>query len=96
MFHVVCQSQPKSKSPYALVQGLLRCGAQLGAIGQISLKPALDILLSYRTDCFETKRAETQKLEAPFIGEISGLAIIKKLDRKTQNTMMLNFNSYGI
>ena len=29
------------------------------------------------------------KIEAPFIDKISGLAIIKILDRKAQNTMML-------
>ena len=30
------------------------------------------------------------KVEAPFIDEISGLAIIKILDKNVQNTMMLN------
>ena len=29
------------------------------------------------------------KIEAPFVDEISGLAIIIMLDRKAQNTMML-------
>ena len=29
------------------------------------------------------------KIEVPFIEEISGLAIVKMLDRKAQNTMML-------
>ena len=29
------------------------------------------------------------KIEAPFVDEISGLAIIKMLDRKAQNTMIL-------
>ena len=41
MLRVVCQSQPKSKSRYALLPGPLRRGAQLGAIDQIGLKPAL-------------------------------------------------------
>ena len=31
------------------------------------------------------------KIEAPFIDEIAGLTIIKMLDRKAQNTMMLKF-----
>ena len=29
------------------------------------------------------------KIEAPFIDEISGLAIVEMLDRKAQNTLML-------
>ena len=29
------------------------------------------------------------KIEAPFTNEISGLAIVKMLDKKVQNTMML-------
>ena len=39
---------------------------------------------------FETKRAEIEKkIESPFVNEISGLARVKMLDRKVQNTMML-------
>ena len=33
------------------------------------------------------------KIEAPFIEEISGLAIVKMLDKKAQNTMMLKLKS---
>ena len=32
----------------------------------------------------KTKRTEAKKIEAPFIDEISALAIIKILDKKTQ------------
>ena len=49
----------------------------------------INILLFYRTNCFETKGAKTDKIEAPFIDKISGLAIVKMLDRKAKNTMML-------
>ena len=32
------------------------------------------------------------KIEAQFVDEISGIAIVKMLDKKAQNTMMLNLN----
>ena len=35
------------------------------------------------------KEQKLIKIEAPFVDEISGLAIVKMLDRKAQNTMML-------
>ena len=35
------------------------------------------------------KEQQFIKIEAPFIDEISGLAIVKMLDKKVQNTMML-------
>ena len=35
------------------------------------------------------KEKKLIKIEAPFVDEISGLAIVKILDRKAQNTMML-------
>ena len=37
----------------------------------------------------KSKEQRMIKLEAPFIDEISGLAIIKGLDKNTQSTMML-------
>ena len=37
----------------------------------------------------KTKGQRLIKVEAPFIDEISGLAIIKVLDKNTQSTMML-------
>ena len=42
-------------------------------------------------ECIVLKPKEQRliKVGAPFIDEISGLAIIKLLDRNTQNTMML-------
>ena len=44
---------------------------------------------SRRISHIETKRAIIYKIEAPFIDKISGLAIVKMLDKKAQNTMML-------
>ena len=38
---------------------------------------------------FEPREQKLIKVEAPFMDEISGLAIIKVLDKNTQNTMML-------
>ena len=38
------------------------------------------------------KEQKLVKVEAPFIDEISGLAIAKVLDKNTQNTMMLKLN----
>ena len=35
------------------------------------------------------KEQQFIKIEAPFIDEISGLAIVKMLDKKAQNRMML-------
>ena len=35
------------------------------------------------------KEQKLRKIEAPFVDDISGLVIIKILDRKAQNTMML-------
>ena len=35
------------------------------------------------------KEQKLIKIEAPFVDEISGLAIVKILDRKAQNTVML-------
>ena len=35
------------------------------------------------------KKQNLIKIEVPFVDEISGLAIVKMLDRKAQNTMML-------
>ena len=40
-------------------------------------------------DNFKTKRQKLIKVEGPFLDEISGLAIIKILDKNAQNTMML-------
>ena len=37
----------------------------------------------------KSKEQKLLKIEAPFADEISGLAIVKILDRKAQNTMML-------
>ena len=37
----------------------------------------------------KSKEQRVIKVEAPFIDEMSGLAIIKVLDRNAQNTMML-------
>ena len=37
----------------------------------------------------KAKEQKLIKIEAPFVDEISGLAIIKVLDRKAQNTVML-------
>ena len=36
------------------------------------------------------KEQKLIKVEAPFVDEISGLAIVKVLDKYVQNTMMLN------
>ena len=36
-----------------------------------------------------SKEQKLIKIEAPFVDEISGLAIVKMLDRKAQKTMML-------
>ena len=38
---------------------------------------------------FETKRAEINKVERPFIDEISGLAIVNILDGSTYSTMLI-------
>ena len=43
---------------------------------------------------FETQRAKT-KVKAPFIDEISGLAIIKILDASTHSTILIK-NSHVI
>ena len=37
----------------------------------------------------KSKEQKLIKIEAPFVDEISGLVIVKVLDRKAQNTMML-------
>ena len=37
------------------------------------------------------KEQQFIKIEASFVDEISGLAIVKMLDKKDQNTMMLKF-----
>ena len=37
------------------------------------------------------KKQRFIKIEAPFTDEISGLAIVKTLDKKAQNTMMLKY-----
>ena len=45
--------------------------------------------LSKQQTVLKPKEQKFIKIEAPFIDKISGLAIIKMLDRKTQNIMML-------
>ena len=40
----------------------------------------------------KTQRAEIIKVKAPFIDEISGLAIIKIVDASTYSTMLLKVN----
>ena len=48
-------------------------------------------------DNFEAERAKEQKLvkvEIPFIDEISGLAIVKILDKLTQSIMMSKLKFY--
>ena len=52
----------------------------------------IDYFLSKRTNSFETRRIEINKKEAQFVDEISGFAIVKILERKVQNTMMLNLH----
>ena len=48
-------------------------------------------LTIFQKECIVLKPKEQKliKVEAPFIDEISGLAIIKVLDKTTQSTMML-------
>ena len=40
-------------------------------------------------DSIKTKEAKLIKVEAPFLDQISSLAIIKLLDRSTQSVIML-------
>ena len=44
----------------------------------------------------KTKEQKVMKVEAPFMDEISGLTIIKVLDKNTKNTMMLKLNLHEI
>ena len=45
--------------------------------------------LSKRMCSFKTERAKLIKVKAPFIDEISGLAIMKILDGSTYSTMLI-------
>ena len=45
--------------------------------------------ISGRRDSVEAKRAKDDKIEAPFLDEISGLAILKLLDKSNQSILML-------
>ena len=45
--------------------------------------------ISERRDNIKTKEQKLIKIEAPFLDEISGLAIIKLLQKSTESTIML-------
>ena len=45
--------------------------------------------ISERRDNIKANRTKANKIEAPFLDKISGLAIIKLLDKSTQSTIML-------
>ena len=49
-------------------------------------------------ECMVLKLKEQKliKVEAPFIDEISGLAIVKILDKTTHSTMIIKLHSYEI